>query len=238
MNARIRNKLVKIKKIVQAPFLHNPITKNRVAKFHNYMRQRLRITEPPTIICSNCIGGIISHNLGLRFMSPTINLTINNRDFIKFITDLDHYLNCELTSNPERAVEVDCPVGMLEDVEIVFTHYKTFDEAKEKWEERKKRINPDNLYIMMSLGAKEMERFDIINEIKCKRKVVFTPFELPQYDFVFPMKQYEGQIYVGQSAGFGFDGFRAFEKEFDYVAWLNGEENLRTQYFKKHGRVK
>lgn len=232
MNGRTRNKLVKIKKIILAPFIHNPVTKKRTEKFHNYMRERLNITEPPSILCSNCIGGIISHNLGLKFMSPTVNLTINNRDFIKLVTNLDYYLNCEMISNPQRAIETDCPVGMLDDVEIVFTHYKTFEEARDKWNERKQRINYDNLYIMMTLGLKERERFDIIKNINCKGKVVFSPCEMPEYDFVFHMLRYNGKVSVGQSAGLEIDGFRAYEKEFDYVAWLNGEKNLRTQYFK------
>lgn len=38
------------------------------------------------------------------------------------------------------------PIGLIDDVEVVFLHYKTFDEAVEKWNRRKSRINWDNLY--------------------------------------------------------------------------------------------
>jgi uncharacterized protein (DUF1919 family) len=37
--------------------------------------ERSRLTNKEvTIFSSNCIGGVIYHDLGLRFMSPTINL--------------------------------------------------------------------------------------------------------------------------------------------------------------------
>ena len=234
MKASLRNKFVKIKKIILFPFLNNPIIKRRVEKFHRYMRSRLNISEPPTIFCSNCVGGIISHNLGLKFMSPTVNLNISNADFIKIVTNFDYYLNCELVYNPKRSAEADCPVGMLDDVEIDFIHYKTFDEAKEKWNERKKRINFDNLFIIMLLGPKEMNKFEQLDKVKCKRKIALTPCDIPGYDFAFPLKQYEGKAFVSQIAGLSFDGFRPFEKEFDYVAWLNGEKEFRTKYFKKY----
>lgn len=36
-----------------------------------------------TIISSNCIGGLIYHDLGMQFKSPTINMYIKANDFIK-----------------------------------------------------------------------------------------------------------------------------------------------------------
>lgn len=238
MNARTRKKIAKVKKIITAPFINNPITKKKVSDYHQYMRSRVVFEGTPSIISSNCIGGIISHDLGLRFMSPTINLTIPTDKFFKFITNLNHYLGCELINVPEKEIEKGSPVGKIDDVEIVFVHYKTFEEAKEKWDKRKKRINFDNLYIMLPLGGLGKKELDAIKDIKCKRKIVFSPYEIPEYDFVFPMKQYKGKKAVGQFASIDIDGFRPYEKEFDYVAWLNGEEHYRTKYFRKYRSFK
>lgn len=234
MNAHTRKIFVKIKKCLLSPFTNNPLTVKKTKKFHDYMRSRVEFSEPPTIISTNCVGGIISHNLGMKFMSPTVNLTICNRDFLKFITNFEHYLNCELVIDPEGIAKKACPVGNLDDIEIIFNHYKTFEEAKEKWNERKKRINFENLYIMMPLGIMTADDLEILKTVKCKRKIVFSTKAIPGYDFIFPLKRYEGKMHVGQIAGLEIDGFRPFEKEFDYVAWLNGKDNFRTQYFKKY----
>ena len=56
-------------------------------------RKRLRNFNP-TIISNNCTAGFIYHDLGLKFLSPTINLTV--KDFPLFISHLEHYLSCEL----------------------------------------------------------------------------------------------------------------------------------------------
>lgn len=43
-----------------------------------------------------------------------------------------------------------CPIGLLDDIEIIFMHYKSEDEAREKWMRRKLRMNWDNLIFKMS----------------------------------------------------------------------------------------
>ena len=42
------------------------------------------------------------------------------------------------------------PVGKLGDVTIEFIHYKSNEEAFAKWEERKQRINLDNLFVIFT----------------------------------------------------------------------------------------
>ena len=54
------------------------------------MRSKLIINNV-RIVSSNCIGGILYNELGLEFLSPTINLTIE--PFGKFCSKLDYYLN-------------------------------------------------------------------------------------------------------------------------------------------------
>lgn len=54
-------------------------------------RSRLINTEP-TVFASNCNGGVMLHDLGLQFRSPTVNLYIRPKDYIRFLQNLDHYL--------------------------------------------------------------------------------------------------------------------------------------------------
>ena len=88
-------------------------------------RQKLE-NKDFSIICSTCIGGIIYHNLGLEFLSPTINMYMNNLDFIKFACDLKHYCSQEL-----EFIETDenFPVAMCGDIQLNFNHSKTSEDA-------------------------------------------------------------------------------------------------------------
>ena len=80
------------------------------------------------------------HKLGKKFLSPTINLWMEDPDFFRFVRHLDKYL-----PQPLRFVQgIDTtPTAYCGDVLIHFNHYKTEEEAEEKWNERKTRINWD-----------------------------------------------------------------------------------------------
>ena len=60
--------------------------------------------------------------------------------------------------------QTDKPIGILDDVEIVFLHYKTKEEAEEKWNRRKERVNFDNIILKFSrmdlCSEKEICAFD------------------------------------------------------------------------------
>ena len=63
--------------------------------------------------------------------------------------------------------QTEKPIGLLDDVEIIFLHYTSTKDAKEKWERRKKRINYDNIFIKfsnMNLCTEEhIKEFDELN---------------------------------------------------------------------------
>lgn len=101
-----------------------------------------------SIISSNCNGGCILHDLGMRFNSPFVNLWIKPQDFLKLLKDIHHYLSCDIVFTKEEGINY--PIGLLDDVRIYFQHYKTEQEAKSKWMDRVKRINYSNLFVMFS----------------------------------------------------------------------------------------
>ncbi|MCA6056256.1 DUF1919 domain-containing protein, partial [Bacteroides thetaiotaomicron] len=43
-----------------------------------------------------------------------------------------------------------CPIGVFDDIEVIFLHYKTSEEASEKWRRRKARIYWNNIFFKMS----------------------------------------------------------------------------------------
>lgn len=96
-----------------------------------------------TIFSQNCIGGVFYHDMQCRFLSPTINLYMKPNDFLKFVNNYSYYLSL----TPEMKTE-NCPVGILEDIRLIFLHYSSCEEALAKWETRKKRINPGKIFVI------------------------------------------------------------------------------------------
>lgn len=138
-------------------------------------RKRLKTTDF-TIISNNCWAGHVYRYYGLPYATPTVGMFFFAGDYLKFIKNLRHYLNEELSfiniedsKHKEELYKqggksITCPIGILDDIEIVFLHYGTEQEARTKWMRRKERINWDNLYIKMSQmnGCTEimMKEFD------------------------------------------------------------------------------
>ncbi len=54
-------------------------------------RKRLK-NKNFTVLSNNCVGGVILHELGERFNSPTVNLFFKAEDYLKFLENLDYYL--------------------------------------------------------------------------------------------------------------------------------------------------
>ena len=188
--------------------------------YENDMRARIQ-NKDFTFLASNCTAGIIYHRLGMKFLSPTINMFIWQDDFLKFVLDLPHYLAQELQF---IETEEPYPVAMLDDIKLYFNHYKTNEEAREKWEERKARMNMDNLFILMcdrdGITEDDMRKLETVN---CKNKVVLTAKEHPEIDFAFQLPEYANEEFVGYYLGKNAITDKTIvEKHFDFVKWLNG----------------
>ena len=93
----------------------------------------------------NCIGGIVYHDCKARFLTPTIDLYFTPSDFLRFVRDLDYYLK----QTPVIEMGEKFPIGTLGDIKIYFMHYHSVEEALNKWEERKKRINRNKIFVIM-----------------------------------------------------------------------------------------
>ena len=182
-------------------------------------RKRLK-NHDFSLIASNCNGGFILHDLGMRFNSPFVNLWMKPKDYIKMLTDLKGYMDEEITFI--KVEGVDYPVGQLRDVHVYFQHYRTDEEAKKKWNIRVKRINYDNLFILFTnqegCTQTELEQFD---KLKFKNKVVFTNKTYPNLKSSFYIKGFENQNSVGNC--FEFESSKIGKKyydQFDYVSWF------------------
>lgn len=161
---------------------------------------------------------MIYSDLGEKFLSPTINLYMNSLDFIKFLENIEHYLSIEKMEFAEN----EYPIGRLEDLIIHFVHYKNAKEAQEKWNERKKRINWENIFIIMTdrdgCNSQIMQRFE---NLPYRNKIMFT-HQKANYDWAIYLKRYEKEKEVGSLVEFAnIVGTRFYQEGFNCVEWLN-----------------
>ncbi|MEY8394773.1 DUF1919 domain-containing protein [Lachnospiraceae bacterium 45-P1] len=173
-----------------------------------------------SIIASNCSGTYICHDLRIPYLTPTVNLYIDMNDFIKMVKNLKWYMEQELEEAKE---ETTCPVGILGDIKIYFMHYASFCESKAKWEERKKRINWDNIFIVGSeRDGCTYETIKNFEELPYKNKVIFTYKEYPEFSSTYCMESFKGKGELGVITDFKSQFLkRRYLDDFDYVDFLN-----------------
>lgn len=147
-----------------------------------YDRLTLR-NKNMTILCSCCLGGMLYHDYRLKFLSPTINLIISPKHFIKFCANLNHYLNNELVEIEYNDIKDDLyikehfpngisfPIGKLDDIYLLFVHYETFEKAKNKFENRAKRINFNNIFLILFDEAEDIEILKEFDKLNYKNKL-------------------------------------------------------------------
>lgn len=161
--------------------------------FKSYRKKKISNTDF-TIICNNCWGGYVYRRYDLPYLSPTIGLYFFADDFIKLCYDLKNYMQKKLIfinskdskwySELRKKNNLHVPIARLGDIEVIFLHYSSEEEARIKWERRVKRINYDNLIFKFSkmneCTNKDLQKFD---ELLCNKKICFIP-----KNETFPMK--------------------------------------------------
>ena len=160
-------------------FISYPFIKQR----NNKRREKL-INKDFTILSSECAGGVIYHDLGLRFDSPTINLWFKPDDYILFLSDLNYYLSTDKLVE-EQNNSLTYPVGILGEgnkkIRLFFQHYESFKIAKQKWNIRKKRVHLDNLFIIMTdRDGATKETLCKFDALKFENKIILTGKKYPE----------------------------------------------------------
>lgn len=203
-------------------YLHFYIRKLKDAEWKQYKKRKFsRLKNKDfTVIASNCSGTMMYYDLGLPFLSPTINLTIGMNDFVRMVENLKWYMGQEIAESKD---ENGHPAGLLGDIKINFIHYTTFEEAIQKWNERKNRINWDNLFIIgMERGDCSYETMKRFNQLPYKNKVLFTHVEYPEFQSAYYIKGFEEQSELGTITNFKNHFWRRrYLDDFDYVKFFN-----------------
>jgi len=195
-------------------------------KIFKYIQRAKLKNHNFTIICDSCVGGVICSELNEAFYTPTINLSMNGRNFIRFLKNIELYLSQEIIEVNDSGCIF--PVGRLLDINLYFVHSDSFHEAKQQWDKRKVRMNYSNLFIVMTendgCNYSELKDFD---ELQFKNKVVFTHIKYPEINSAFYIKGFESANEIGNIIEYEtFYGKRYYD-QFSWVKWLNQKNNQK-----------
>lgn len=193
---------------------------------HRIISRRNNKNKDFSILCGNCMGGIICNKLNVPFLSPTVNLMMSQPDLYKLLMNLSDYLSSDFEELP--AMEV--PRGRLKDIVINFTHFNSYDDGVKAWKRRCGRINYNNLWVIATDrdGVTE-EDIASLQHVDCRGLVVFTAKKY-DYPYCFQLKQFEGQNQIGDIMQQTIYGKRFFEIYFDYVRWLNSDDKVAEHF--------
>ena len=128
-----------------------------------------------TIFANKCWGGFTYHMLGLEFNSPLINMSVSENDYLKLLQSPQKYMQNELVYIGDcNTGSEPFPLARCGDITLRFDHYSSFEEAREKWEERKQRINWENVFLMFC--TETMEYLTSFSKLRGRYSISFSPF--------------------------------------------------------------
>lgn len=146
------------------------IIPGRVFKLINFdFKKYLSLLENPVTILSNdCWGGLVYNLLGLQFSSPLINTLWAEDSYFEFIQDPFFYLEQPLRMEREGIPRKNVfPLGRLGEgtrsVEVQFLHEPSFEVAAKKWNERKKRIHRERIFVKAAIGGDNPRREEYLS---------------------------------------------------------------------------
>lgn len=194
---------------------------NRFFRFFINMKNRKKLKNKDIcLISSNCNGCLILHDLGLKYNSPFVNLYIEAKDYIKLLKDFSGYMSLSIKFTDD--IESPYPIAMLGDIFLHCVHYKSKEDFLNKWNERKKRMNNSNLYILFT--DRDGCTYDILRDfdsLPFKNKIVLTKSVYKDIKSSIHISGFENDESVGNLYEYkGWNGIKYYD-DFDYVNWFN-----------------
>lgn len=179
------------------------LKKNRL-KVQHFWRKIFLKHHDFTIISNNCWGTRTYQKYGLSYSSPFQSLFIFAPDYLNLITNfsvdkliIEKFISYEDSKyktelEKENLDKESYPIGVLKDgTELHFLHYKTAEDAHNKWDRRVKRINVDKMIFKFSDGYASddalIERFDAL---PYKYKICFTAKAYPHLKSIVYMDRF------------------------------------------------
>jgi uncharacterized protein (DUF1919 family) len=143
-----------------------------------------------SIVTNNCWGSGFYQEQQLPYNTPFVGLFFIADHYLRLLSNFrpnmarDLYFPAELNDGSRSY-----PIGRLTDlIDIHFVHYKTADEAAEKWVRRTKRLpssDDDILFKICDRDKFEQRHIAWFNNLLFRNKILFTKLgrfnQLPDY---------------------------------------------------------
>ena len=187
------------------------------------------------IISNNCWGAEVYNRLGVKYNTPFVGLFIYGPDYIKLLENFDNYINYELSFIPQskwNKSTISYPIGLLNDIEVHFMHYKDENEALSKWNrrlERMKKVTNKNNYFF-KICDRDLTDINIIrrfHKLPFKNKISFG---IKNFDTKNHFQLIENEN--NQSVPDGVSLYRHSYKYIDILKWVNSgiiEQNFYSK---------
>ena len=129
-----------------------------------------------SIISNNCYGTNYYKINNIEYKTPFIGLYIYAECYINLLENFNNYIKLELIELKKSKYGIfNYPIGLLGNSEIHFLHYNNFNEAKIKWNRRKKKLKSFNDCII-KLCDRDLFTINILNrfiKLNHPRKILF-----------------------------------------------------------------
>lgn len=180
-----------------------------------------------SIISQNCLGGIIYHDLGLPFTSPTIDLTIYGDDFVRFVEHLADYLKFKaIPAGFREDTRKVYPLIRVGDITVDAVHYESPEDAAQAWNRRAHRVNLNDVRVIATTWDLGSDPTLIERLRACAYPLVVFSGEPSAAEDTLSLT--DNGWYVDNRGivhpvltDWANDGKRYFEHVFDFVKWLN-----------------
>ncbi|MDR2657890.1 MAG: DUF1919 domain-containing protein [Oscillospiraceae bacterium] len=221
------------------PRIHNPDiqTEEQVRNHYSESKKASLTNRSFSLFSNNCLAAFIYLLWDQEYRSPTQSLFMYAEDYLEFLENLPYYLTLDPTdvsdssSQPRQKTGFRYPLGLLGDkVTLHFSHDTTFAEAREKWNRRKTRVNPDEIYVAMSTTQGCCN----VNQAKRFMRLPYPKVFLTNRDINHPdsvnLDRFRQPRSKSELSLFKVDknGKRLFEY-FDWASWLNSHGELHAR---------
>lgn len=177
------------------------------------------------VTSNNCWGAEIYKKLNKEYNTPFVGLYIYAPDYLKLLQNFDALMLKKIVFTDKSKWlqrNANYPIGLIDDIEIHFLHYKSEDEATSKWERRLERMNEikNKDLFFFKICDRDEASMEIINEfhkLSFKNKISFAVMDILNVNHL-KVKEYDEHYNCVPD---GVNLFNISNKYTDVVNWLN-----------------
>lgn len=172
------------------------------------------------IIANNCWGAEVYKHYQRPYNTPVVGLFFYPNDYLNFVKNLRINLSSPLTfTKTSRNVngELKYPIGLVNGIEIHFLHYKTEDEATQKWSRRCARVPANDSLLYFKFDDRDganAEHIRAFHELNFQNSICFTKDNFAEFEtnVQIPMPSSEPSVMDGFAQYY--EGVKYFDLDF------------------------